>query len=57
MVDGKRPGILHSINEWVKEHGAPYRAGFQLHKLYKVDEADKTPRPEASLSHLSADEK
>ena len=53
----KDPAILHSINDWVKEHGAPYRAGFQLHKLYQVDEADERSRPEASLSHSSADEK
>jgi len=48
----KDPEILHSINDWVKEHGAPFRAGFQLHKLYQVDEADERSRPDASLSHL-----
>ena len=53
----KDPEILHSINDWVKERGAPFRAGFQLHKLYQVDEADERSRPGASLSHLSDDGK
>jgi hypothetical protein len=51
------PEILRSINEWVKEHGAPFRAGFQMHKLYQVDEADERSRPPASLSHLPDDGK
>jgi organic radical activating enzyme len=51
------PEVLRSINDWVKEHGAPYRAGYQLHKLYEADEADKRSRPEASLSHLPEQQK
>jgi len=37
--------ILHAINEAVKQHGMPYRAGYQLHKLYHVDEEDPHTRP------------
>ena len=48
----QNPKVLKSINEWVKEHGAPFRAGFQMHKLFLPDEEDKRSRPEASLSHL-----
>jgi len=53
----RAPDILRSINNWVKEHGAPYRAGYQLHKLYKTDEEDERSRPSASLSHLPDDGK
>ena len=48
----KNPMVLHSINEWVKENGFPFRAGFQLHKIFKSDQEDKRSKPEASLSHL-----
>ena len=48
----QNPKVLKSINEWVKEHGAPFRAGFQMHKLFLADEEDERSRPEASLSHL-----
>lgn len=48
----KDPAVLGSINQWIKDKGAPYRAGFQMHKLYQADEADERSRPEASLSHL-----
>jgi len=53
----KDPEILQTINRWVKERGAPFRAGFQVHKLYQADEADGRSRPEASLSHLPGDGK
>ena len=43
---------LGAINNWIKEHGAPFRAGFQLHKLFLADEEDDRSRPNASLSHL-----
>ena len=46
------PLILNSITSWVKNHGAPFRAGFQTHKLYFADESDDRSLPEASLSHL-----
>jgi len=36
--------VLQSISEWVKEHGAPYRAGYQLHKVYDVDQMDPASR-------------
>jgi len=48
------PKVLKSINEWVKENGFPFRAGFQLHKLFKSDQEDERSKPEASLSHLPA---
>jgi organic radical activating enzyme len=49
--------VLGAINDWIKHQGFPYRAGFQLHKLYMVDEADKRSRPTASLSHLEKSNK
>lgn len=30
------PVILNAIATWICAHGAPYRAGWQLHKLFKV---------------------
>jgi len=48
----RKHSVLSSITQWIKDKGFPYRAGFQLHKLYMVDEADKRSRPTASLSHL-----
>ena len=42
--------VLESITTWVKKNGSPYRAGFQLHKLFQADEKDKRTRPIASLS-------
>ena len=43
------PGIINSITEWVKAHGAPYRAGYQLHKMYQADSMDKRARPTVPL--------
>ncbi|MFP6855407.1 MAG: 7-carboxy-7-deazaguanine synthase QueE [Opitutales bacterium] len=37
--------VLALISEWVKEHGKPYRAGYQLHKVYQVDQQDSGVRP------------
>jgi 7-carboxy-7-deazaguanine synthase len=37
--------VLSLISEWVKEHGKPYRAGYQLHKVYEVDQQDPGSRP------------
>jgi organic radical activating enzyme len=34
------PEILNAITDWVKQHGAPYRAGWQLHKPYQADLLD-----------------
>lgn len=30
------PEILGEIADWIRTHGAPYRAGWQLHKLFNV---------------------
>lgn len=30
------PQILGLITDWICTHGTPYRAGWQLHKLYKI---------------------
>lgn len=32
--------ILNAITDWVKTHGAPYRAGWQMHKPYQADSLD-----------------
>ena len=37
--------VLESISNWVKGHGAPYRAGYQLHKVFQVDQQDPNSRP------------
>ena len=41
--------ILSIITNWIKENGTPYRAGFQLHKLFEADEKDDRSRPVSSL--------
>ncbi len=41
--------ILNLITNWVKQHGAPYRAGWQLHKLYAVDQLDAGSRKAVPL--------
>ncbi len=46
------PDVLRSISEWVKNHGAPYRAGYQLHKLYQVDLLDTRSQPAAPLGGI-----
>lgn len=45
------PTVLNSITEWVKAHGAPYRAGWQIHKQYKADATDPRARADASLAN------
>lgn len=30
------PQILSLLTEWITAHGSPYRAGWQLHKLYHI---------------------
>lgn len=37
--------VLTAISRWVKTHGDPFRAGYQLHKCYQVDALD--PRTQA----------
>jgi organic radical activating enzyme len=34
------PVILSLITQWIKSNGTPFRAGYQLHKLYNADELD-----------------
>lgn len=43
------PAVLSAITETVKTKGTPYRAGWQLHKLYKADEADPASRRNVPL--------
>ncbi|MFP4157938.1 MAG: 7-carboxy-7-deazaguanine synthase QueE [Opitutales bacterium] len=45
----KDAAILHAITNWVKTHGAPYRAGWQLHKPYRSDTLDTGSAPPAPL--------
>lgn len=40
---------LDSITEWVKAHGTPYRAGWQMHKHYAADLKDERSAPAAPL--------
>jgi len=39
------PKVLNSISSWVKESEYNFRAGYQLHKLYKVDNLDTNSKP------------
>ena len=41
----KDPVVLESINQWVKERGAPFRAGFQAHKLSSQTKGTNGPDP------------
>ncbi|MGJ8651908.1 MAG: 7-carboxy-7-deazaguanine synthase QueE [Opitutaceae bacterium] len=41
--------LLDQITEWVKDNGAPYRAGWQMHKNYAADLTDKRSAPAAPL--------
>lgn len=41
--------VLESITRTVKERGAPFRAGYQLHKLYHADLLDPNARVAAPL--------
>ena len=43
------PQILDYIATWVKEHGSPFRAGWQIHKNYRVDSLDPRSRGLAPL--------
>ena len=40
----RKSEVLSSISNWVKEHRSPFRAGYQLHKLYDVDRLDPNSR-------------
>lgn len=41
------PAVLGAISAWVKERGDPFRAGYQMHRLYNVDALD--PRSRAGI--------
>jgi len=41
--------ILKAITDFVKANGAPYRAGWQVHKPYMADSLDARARPPAPL--------
>jgi len=43
------PAVLDAITEWVKQHGAPFRAGWQLHKNYAADLKDPRSAPAVPL--------
>jgi len=45
----KNAEVLESITRWVKENGDPYRAGYQMHKLYNADLLDPNSRKSAPL--------
>jgi organic radical activating enzyme len=40
---------LDAITEWVKAHGSPYRAGWQMHKHYAADRKDPRSAPASPL--------
>lgn len=42
--------ILRLINQTVKDESPTYRAGYQLHKLYHVDEEDPAAKPSVYLA-------
>jgi 7-carboxy-7-deazaguanine synthase len=46
------PEILNCITEWIKIHGSPYRAGWQLHKNYAADLLDQRSAPAAPLGGI-----
>jgi organic radical activating enzyme len=41
--------LLDAITEWIKDKGAPYRAGWQMHKNYAADLKDSRSAPAAPL--------
>lgn len=41
--------LLDAITEWIKTQGAPYRAGWQMHKNYAADLKDARSAPAAPL--------
>lgn len=43
------PDVLNAISGAVKTLGKPFRAGYQLHRLYNVDSLDKNARPSVPL--------
>jgi 7-carboxy-7-deazaguanine synthase len=43
------PAVLRAITDTVKDRGAPFRAGWQVHKPYAADLLDPRSRPPAPL--------
>ena len=43
------PAILNTITRAIIKHGEPYRAGWQMHKLYRADALDSRSAPLAPL--------
>jgi len=43
------PEVLSIISSTVRDRGDPFRAGYQLHKLYRADSLDKRTSPLAPL--------
>ena len=41
--------VLKSISMTIKKYGSPFRAGYQMHKLYNVDIMDPNAKPPAPL--------
>lgn len=41
--------LKEQITSFVKEHGSPFRVGYQFHKLFKADEMDPKSKPSAPL--------
>ena len=44
--------LLNQITEWIKAHGSPYRAGWQLHKNYSADLLDERSASAAPLGGI-----
>ena len=47
LRDNKK--LKEKITTFVKEHGFPYRVGYQFHKLFLADEMDGNSKPNAPL--------
>ena len=43
------PAVLAAVTDAVKARGAPFRAGWQVHKPYAADLRDRGSRPAAPL--------
>ena len=41
--------LLESITQFIKKHGEPFRAGYQMHKLYKADLLDENSQKAVPL--------
>ena len=48
--------VLNAITNWIKEHGAPYRAAWQLHKNYNADLLDSRSAPTVPLGGIDKQE-